>query len=100
MRAVTIRQLVGATQGQEGDDLSLDGHDLTNVTLVAKVLSANPRGGSLEVVVTDGTGSVPVDMWTDESADGVRHVLHTIRPDVGGGRGACFLEEQQREPSK
>ncbi|KAI8468279.1 MAG: hypothetical protein J3K34DRAFT_427696 [Monoraphidium minutum] len=70
LRAVTIRQLAQAAAGGAPDqDLSVDGADLSNVTLVGRVVSAEERGGNLDLQVSDGTGMLPVTYYV-ENAEG------------------------------
>ncbi|KIZ06585.1 replication factor A2 [Monoraphidium neglectum] len=50
-------------------DLIVDGFDLSNVTVVGKVLSIAERGGSLDLRVSDGTGATDLQFFGDAVED-------------------------------
>ncbi|GBF88362.1 replication factor A2 [Raphidocelis subcapitata] len=66
LRAVTVRQMVTALDAAGPDqDLVIDGAELSNVTLVGKVVSAEESGGGINLAVSDSTGTVDVRAYVD-----------------------------------
>ncbi|KAI8475211.1 MAG: hypothetical protein J3K34DRAFT_517464 [Monoraphidium minutum] len=75
LRAAVVKQLVeAAAQAGPDQDLVVDGVDLSNVTLVGRVLTVAERGGNLDLQITDGTGTVSVTYFGD-TGDGDAQAL-------------------------
>ncbi|KAL3745726.1 hypothetical protein ACJRO7_014790 [Eucalyptus globulus] len=67
---VTVKQLSGALQsGDEKSNFSIDGVDVTNVTLVGMVSEMTARVTDVSFALDDGTGRVECRRWVNESSD-------------------------------
>ncbi|KAI3436764.1 hypothetical protein D9Q98_006176 [Chlorella vulgaris] len=66
LRAVTIRQLHEALSSHKDDTLMLDGKEMTNITLLGKVLSSNEQGLTYGLKIDDGTGRADVKIWISD----------------------------------
>ncbi|EFN58502.1 hypothetical protein CHLNCDRAFT_140549 [Chlorella variabilis] len=66
LRALTIKQLHDANSTRQDDTLLLDGKEITNVTLVGKVLSTSESGLTFGLKIDDGTGKADVKIWISE----------------------------------
>lgn len=68
LRSVTVRQMVTALNAAGPDeDLVIDGAELSNVTLVGKVVTASESGGGIQLRVSDSTGEVDVRAYVEDS---------------------------------
>lgn len=76
LRAVTIHQLVTASAAAGPDeDLVIDGADLSNVTLLGKVLSCRELNGNIDLRLSDGTGAADVVFYADAGEGDVAQKL-------------------------
>lgn len=67
---VTVKQLSEAHQsGDEKSNFSIDGVDVTNVTLVGMVSEKTERVTDVSFALDDGTGRVECRRWVNESSD-------------------------------
>ncbi|PRW56187.1 replication A 32 kDa subunit A-like [Chlorella sorokiniana] len=66
LRAVTIKQLADASAQRVDDSLAIDGRDVSNITLVGKVLSTNESGLTYGLEIDDGTGKAAVKIWISD----------------------------------
>ncbi|XP_030541323.1 replication protein A 32 kDa subunit A-like isoform X2 [Rhodamnia argentea] len=67
---VTVKQLSEAHQsGDEKSNFSIDGVDVTNVTLVGMVSEKTERVTDVSFALDDGTGRVECRRWLNESSD-------------------------------
>jgi len=62
---VTIRQLHGAIQSAPEDVFKIDGRELNQITMVAKIHSLSTLATNTNLVVEDGTGSIEVRVWLE-----------------------------------
>ncbi|WIA08267.1 hypothetical protein OEZ85_007710 [Tetradesmus obliquus] len=69
LRTLTIRQLAKAANGHD-DVLRADNSEITNVTVIGKILSVRDANMTLTLTITDGTGTVDVDHFLSDSDDG------------------------------
>ncbi|KAK1831399.1 hypothetical protein QBC39DRAFT_426130 [Podospora conica] len=65
LRPVTIKQLLDSKEPYPGADLSLDGHPITQVTLVGQIRSVQPQTTNITYRIDDGTGLTDVKKWVD-----------------------------------
>eukprot|EP00884_Botryococcus_braunii_P013572 jgi/Botrbrau1/22215/Bobra.168_1s0046.1 len=66
LRALTVKQLVQATQNASADDtIRIDNEEITNVTIVGKIVGVQDTSTSVDFQVNDGTGIVEVKHWRD-----------------------------------
>uniref|UniRef100_A0A7S1X5A6 Replication protein A C-terminal domain-containing protein n=1 Tax=Tetraselmis chuii TaxID=63592 RepID=A0A7S1X5A6_9CHLO len=65
MKSVTIKQLAEATSQAMDDQYMLDGEELSNVSLVARIVEAQEAATCLSFKVDDGTGTLDVRYWVD-----------------------------------
>lgn len=83
LRAVTIKQLSEASNNRVDDSLVIDGKDITNVTLVGKVLSASESGLTYGLTIDDGTGTAAVKIWiSDDESESDRQRRAEWRPGM------------------
>ncbi|PSC71498.1 replication A 32 kDa subunit [Micractinium conductrix] len=66
LRALTIKQLADATLNRVDDGLTIDGREVTNITLVGKVLETNESGLTFGLTIDDGTGKAAVKIWISD----------------------------------
>lgn len=66
LRAVTVKQLHDASQNRVDDSLLVDGRELTNITIVGKVVSASESGLTYALTIDDGTGKAGVKIWISD----------------------------------
>lgn len=72
LKPVTIKQLLDVQAPYPDADFVLDGHPLTQVTLVGQVRSINPQPTNITYRIDDGTGTIDVKKWIDpEKAEDV-----------------------------
>ncbi|KAL5489743.1 SSB2 [Sanghuangporus weigelae] len=69
LRPVTIKQVLKAEQAHSDAELYIDGAEVTQVTVVAQVVSTAPQTTNKIYVLEDGTGRVEARVWTDTSMD-------------------------------
>lgn len=66
----TIKQLKNAPANANGEQgYTLDGHELSQVTVVGLILSADEQNTHLMYMLDDGTDSIMVKMWVDAESD-------------------------------
>ncbi|KAH8758437.1 hypothetical protein F5883DRAFT_525387 [Diaporthe sp. PMI_573] len=65
LRPVTIKQLVDLEEAYPGADFSIDGHPITQVTIVGQVRQVNPQSTNITYRLDDGTGTIDVKKWVD-----------------------------------
>lgn len=70
LRAVTIKQLFDASANRADDTLTIDGKEITNVTIVGRVLATQESGLTFGLTIDDGTGQAAVKIWiSDDESD-------------------------------
>lgn len=62
---MTIKQLLEVEEAYPGADFLLDGHAITQVTIVGQVRSVNPQPTNITYRLDDGTGTIDVKKWVD-----------------------------------
>jgi len=65
LRPVTIKQLVDCKEEYPGAEMKIDGHPITQVTLVGQVRSVQPQATNITYRIDDGTGVTDVKKWID-----------------------------------
>lgn len=65
LRPVTIKQLIDLEEAYPGADFSIDGHPITQVTIVGQVRQVNPQSTNITYRLDDGTGVIDVKKWVD-----------------------------------
>ncbi|KAK3502609.1 hypothetical protein B0T13DRAFT_461171 [Neurospora crassa] len=80
LRPVTIKQLLDWEETFPGAELAIDGHPVTQVTIVGQVRSVKPQPTNITYRIDDGTGAIDVKKWVDSEAQGGE--------DGGSGAGA------------
>ncbi|KAF3767405.1 replication protein A, subunit RPA32 [Cryphonectria parasitica EP155] len=65
LRPVTIKQLLDLEEAYPGADFQIDGHQITQVTIVGQVRSINPQPTNITYRLDDGTGTIDVKKWVD-----------------------------------
>lgn len=67
---MTIKQLLDLEEAYPGADFQIDGHPVTQVTLVGQVRAVNPQQTNITYRLDDSTGTIDVKKWVDsEKAD-------------------------------
>ena len=69
LRPVTIRQIKSATQSNPDADFKIDGVELGQISLVAVVRNISKHATNVSYTVEDGTGTMEVRQWLDNSSD-------------------------------
>ncbi|KAL6773920.1 RFA2 [Auxenochlorella protothecoides x Auxenochlorella symbiontica] len=69
LRAFTIKQLYDAASATADDQLSVDGRDVTNVTLVGKITAVEEQNLVSIYTLDDGTGTMLTKYWIPEQDD-------------------------------
>lgn len=70
LRPVTIKQLDDLEEAYPGADFIIDGHPITQVTIVGQVRAVNPQPTNITYKIDDGTGTIDVKKWVDaDNAD-------------------------------
>lgn len=62
---MTIKQLLDLEEAYPGADFLIDGHPITQVTIVGQVRSVNPQSTNITYRLDDGTGTMDVKKWVD-----------------------------------
>lgn len=62
---MTIKQLLDLEEAYPGADFLIDGHPITQVTIVGQVRSVNPQQTNITYRLDDGTGTIDVKKWVD-----------------------------------
>lgn len=62
---MTIKQLHDLEEAYPGAEFSIDGHPITQVTLVGQVRAVNPQPTNITYQIDDGTGTIDVKKWVD-----------------------------------
>ncbi|KAK5660298.1 hypothetical protein OQA88_12838 [Cercophora sp. LCS_1] len=70
LRAVTIKQLIDAREPYPGDNLTLDGQPLAQVTVVGQIRAINAQATNITYRIDDGTGVTDVKKWIDQDKAG------------------------------
>ncbi|KUI55136.1 Replication factor A protein 2 [Cytospora mali] len=65
LRPVTIKQLLDLEEAYPGADFAIDGHPITQVTIVGQVRQVNPQPTNITYRLDDGTGVIDVKKWVD-----------------------------------
>lgn len=65
LRPVTIKQLLDLEEAYPGADFLIDGHPITQVTIVGQVRAVNPQPTNITYRLDDGTGTIDVKKWVD-----------------------------------
>lgn len=65
LRPVTIKQLLDVEEAYPGADLAIDGHPITQVTIVGQVRQISPQPTNITYRLDDGTGVIDVKKWVD-----------------------------------
>lgn len=79
LRPVTIKQLIDLEEAYPGADFSIDGHPITQVTIVGQVRQVNPQSTNITYRLDDGTGTIDVKKWVD--ADKQEDLEPKYQPD-------------------
>ncbi|KAK7721385.1 Replication factor A protein 2 [Diaporthe eres] len=79
LRPVTIKQLNDLEEAYPGADFSIDGHPITQVTIVGQVRQVNPQSTNITYRLDDGTGTIDVKKWVD--ADKPEDLEPKYQPD-------------------
>lgn len=70
LRTLTIRQLVrDVGSDPNAEHYMVDGVELSNATVVGKILRVEDRGANVNVFITDGTGELEISHWLQEEAE-------------------------------
>ncbi|KAK1776081.1 hypothetical protein QBC45DRAFT_382078 [Copromyces sp. CBS 386.78] len=70
LRPVTIKQLLDWEDTYPGVEPAIDGHPVTQVTIVGQVRSVKPQPTNITYRIDDGTGAIDVKKWVDSEAQG------------------------------
>lgn len=62
---MTIKQLLDLEEAYPGADFLIDGHPITQVTIVGQVRQVNPQPTNITYRLDDGTGLIDVKKWVD-----------------------------------
>eukprot|EP00192_Tetraselmis_astigmatica_P020965 CAMPEP_0117668312 /NCGR_PEP_ID=MMETSP0804-20121206/11474_1 /TAXON_ID=1074897 /ORGANISM="Tetraselmis astigmatica, Strain CCMP880" /LENGTH=276 /DNA_ID=CAMNT_0005476179 /DNA_START=95 /DNA_END=925 /DNA_ORIENTATION=+ len=65
LRAVTVKQLHEASSQAVDDQYMLDGEELTNITILGRIVHTEENATCLSFKINDGTGVVDVRYWND-----------------------------------
>ncbi|ROW09395.1 hypothetical protein VMCG_02242 [Cytospora schulzeri] len=65
LRPVTIKQLLDLEEAYPGADFTIDGHPITQVTIVGQVRQISPQPTNITYRLDDGTGVIDVKKWVD-----------------------------------
>lgn len=76
---MTIKQLHDLEEAYPGAEFSIDGHPITQVTIVGQVRAVNPQPTNITYQIDDGTGTIDVKKWVD--ADKVEDSNPQYQPD-------------------
>ncbi|KAK9864910.1 hypothetical protein WJX84_000889 [Apatococcus fuscideae] len=69
LRALTIKQITDGTQNPDESQWTIDGSELSNVTLVGKLTSVQEQSACVVYQLNDGTGAIEVKNWIDTDSD-------------------------------
>ncbi|KAK9833208.1 hypothetical protein WJX74_010485 [Apatococcus lobatus] len=69
LRALTIKQIIDGTQNPDESQWTIDGQELSNVTLVGKLTSVQEQSACVVYQLNDGTGSMEIKNWIDTDSD-------------------------------
>ena len=70
LRPCTCKQLLSLVEQAHGDaEFSLDGADLSSVSLVAQIRSIRYQTTNTVIALSDGTGTIEGRMWKDAEDD-------------------------------
>ncbi|KAH8116775.1 replication protein A, subunit RPA32 [Phellopilus nigrolimitatus] len=69
LRPVTIKQILGAEQAHADAESYIDSVEVTQVTVVASVISIQSQTTNSMYYIDDGTGRIEARLWTDSSAE-------------------------------
>ncbi len=72
---LTVSQVLGAVQQHKDDAFSVDGHELSQVSVVGTIKSVAKLSTNITLVIGDATGDVDVRQWLD-SGDGGQQDYH------------------------
>ncbi|KAK2076061.1 hypothetical protein QBZ16_001397 [Prototheca wickerhamii] len=75
LRALTIKQLHDAQSASGDDQLSIDGRDVSNVTVVGKITAVEDQNLVSVYTIDDGTGTIQAKYWIPEQDDGMERQL-------------------------
>jgi hypothetical protein len=67
--AVTVKQLVNLAQAAPNDKFVLDGHPLTRVRVVGRLVEIEDDASTCKILLHDGTGTIQLTKYTEEGAD-------------------------------
>eukprot|EP00775_Hariotina_reticulata_P011728 gene11728-11872_t len=83
LRTLTIRQIAKDIDERDGDTKIVDGAELSNVSIIGKILTAHESSMRVNLTVTDGTGELEVTHWIqDESEAAMASKRAELRPGV------------------
>lgn len=82
LRPVTIKQLLDWEETFPGAELAIDGHPVTQVTIVGQVRSVKPQPTNITYRIDDGTAAIDVKKWVDSEAQ------QGDDDGMGGGAGS------------
>lgn len=69
LRPVTIKQIMGASQTQADGDFKIDGHEISQVTVIAAVRMINRAATQNTYTVEDGTGVIDARRYPSDTED-------------------------------
>lgn len=62
---MTIKQLLDLEEAYPGAEFLIDGHPITQVTIVGQVRAVTPQQTNITYRLDDGTGTIDVKKWVD-----------------------------------
>lgn len=69
LRAVTVKQLHKACSVSMDDTLIIDDQEITNVSLVARIVSKEEQNVACNLCLDDGTGQIKTQYYVDQAED-------------------------------